>query len=243
MFVQFTPRERMGYAAIAALLLFGFGYVGAKHLRKPAPIVFENIGDAGTQAQSFNSTPAAKQAESAAPSENLYIHIVGAVAKPGLFRLPPGSRVNDALAAAGGAKPTAALDQINLAERLVDGSQIRIPSKTDLASAAEERSTTSSPVVSGSMAPLGVEPNSYLMPPETTKRSALSPNGKEATAVNVNTASVTELEALPGIGPAIAQRIADYRQLNGGFKSVDELLAVNGIGPKKLEAMRALVRL
>lgn len=142
----------------------------------------------------------------------IVVHVAGAVARPGLVRLPSGARVADALAAAGGPAQGADLDRLNLAAPLADGTRLYVP-------------FVGQPV------------------PADVGLSTPGTDAKGPTAVvDLNTATATELESLPGIGPATAQAILDYRARRGRFRSVEELLAVRGIGPAKLAALRGRVR-
>ncbi len=134
----------------------------------------------------------------------LRIHVTGAVVAPGVYDLPPGSIAQDALTAAGGVGPEADLSRINLAEPLVDGDQLNLPVLAPMTSPA-------STPASGAGAPA-------LAPP------AASPK------INLNTATAAELDALPGIGPVIAQRIVDYRAQHGPFARPEDLMEVSGIG-------------
>ena len=158
--------------------------------------------------------PAALEAEPAAPRK-VVVHVVGAVRAPGLYELDDGSRVDDAIARAGGAKARAALELVNLAAPVGDGQQIVVPVR-GRAGTAGSSSTAASPG---------------------------SGTGSASGPVHLNTATVEELDALPGIGPVTAQKIIDYRTENGAFTSVDELDAVPGIGPARLEELRTLVQL
>lgn len=150
-------------------------------------------------------------------STPLVVHVVGEVVAPGLVDLPPGSRIDDAVAAAGGGTDSADLERLNLAAPVGDGMQIRVPA------AGEE--------VGG---PLVVEPG----PPAP---GAAPPPPSPSGPVNLNTAGAAELESLPGIGPATAAAIIAWRTDNGGFLSVDDLTQVPGIGPVKLAALGDLV--
>lgn len=136
----------------------------------------------------------------------LVVHVVGAVRRPGLYRLRDGSRVADAVARAGGATSKADLALINLAAPAADGLQIVVPRRAP-------------PAASGSGA------------------------GASASAgpVHLNTATVEQLDALPGVGPVTAQKIVEYREKNGAFTTVDDLDAIPGIGPARLEQLRELV--
>ncbi len=155
--------------------------------------------------------PAAPPAETttAAPTR-LVVDVVGAVRRPGLYRLAEGARIADAVARAGGATRKANLSLINLAAPLADGQQILVPGPGTAAAA---------PAASGSAATPG------------------APTGP----VHLNTATLVQLDSLPGVGPVTAQKILDYRQKHGSFSSVDELDAVPGIGPARMEQLKDLV--
>jgi len=140
----------------------------------------------------------------------LVVHVTGAVVKPGVYELPAGSRVRDALAAAGGFLPQAAAGALNQAAPLVDGQQIDVPDES--AAAAPEEAAKNPP----SEQPAG-------------------------TLVDINTATPAELEALPGIGPTIAQRIVDYREENGPFEKAAEIVNVSGIGPATYAQFKDLI--
>lgn len=153
--------------------------------------------------------------------EQACVHIVGCVVEPGLVRLPLGSRIADAIEAAGGFSVDADQASVNLAETIEDGMQVVVPSieESQGPKAAEGSTSASSP--SDGMA--------------GSSSSALS--GR----VNLNTASLSDLMGLSGIGEAKAQRIIAYREANGRFSSVEELVNVSGIGQKTLEAIRASI--
>ena len=143
------------------------------------------------------------------PARMLVVHVAGAVNRPGLYELADGSRIDDAIAEAGGAKPKAALELVNLAAPVADGQQVLVPVRGEQGAAAGEGSALT------------------------------APGGK----VSLNSATVDQLDALPGIGPVTAQQIIDFRTANGGFGSIEELDAVPGIGPARLEQLRPLVGL
>jgi competence protein ComEA len=145
-----------------------------------------------------------------APARKVVVHVVGQVVKPGLYTLPDGSRVDDAIARAGGPKPKAALELVNLAAPVADGQQVVVPSRREAVEAAAGGA-------SGSSVPGGL--------------------------VHLNSATLEELDTLPGIGPVTAQKILDYRTAHGAFGSVEELDAVPGIGPATLAELHDLVGL
>jgi len=140
---------------------------------------------------------------------SLQVHVTGAVLRPGVYSLSPDSRLVHAVEAAGGMAPDADEERINLADRLVDGQQVYVP----------RRGTPIPP-----------------SPTPAARRSGVAPgdsgavSGAVAGIVNINTASAAELESLPGIGPALAQRIIEHRQANGPFADPSEIVAVRGIG-------------
>lgn len=137
------------------------------------------------------------------------VHVLGAVAEPGVYQLAPGARVVDAVTAAGGLAGDADAAAVNLARIAVDGEQIYVPR-------------------------IGEEPR-------PAPESAGDAPGDGGGLINVNTASASELETLPRIGPAMSQRIIDYREANGPFASIDDLGEVPGIGDATLEGLRPLV--
>jgi len=165
---------------------------------------------------------AAGVATSGLPTE-LVVHVVGAVAAPGVQRLPPGSRVVDALAAAGDALPDADLARVNLAAPLIDGQQVFVPRP------GEPAPSTLAPA-GGGTGVTGGEPGG-------TGATGTAQGG----LVNLNTATAQELEALPGVGPSTAAAIIAHRDANGPFTSVEQLIDVRGIGDAKLEQLRHLV--
>ena len=148
-----------------------------------------------------------------APAGRIVVHVVGAVVSPGVVVLADGARVADAIAAAGGAASDADTEQLNLARVLGDGEQVRVPH------AGEQL----------------VAPDPGPSPPGGASGGSTPGGG----VVNINTAGAAELESLPGIGPALAARIVEYRDGHGPFASVDDLTDVPGIGPAKLEALRS----
>ena len=142
------------------------------------------------------------RAVEAAASPALVVHVVGAVRRPGLYRLREGSRTADAVARAGGATRRADVSLVNLAAPVADGAQVVVP----------RRAATG----------------------ETAAGTASPPSGP----LHLNTATLEQLDALPGVGPATAQKILDFRAEHGAFTSIDELDAVPGIGPARLEQLR-----
>ncbi len=181
-------------------------------------------GQAGAPPEGQRGSTPGGQAGAAAPSSEgvLLVHVAGAVTSPGVVRLAPGSRVYQALEAAGGALPAAHLAALNLAAQVSDGQQILVPT-------TEEAAALQPPGGVGGLA-------SDAVPGQN------SGAGVPQVPLNINTASMTELETLPGVGPVLAERIITWRNDHGPFPSVDALDAVSGIGAKMLAGIRDLVR-
>nr|WP_184843614.1 helix-hairpin-helix domain-containing protein [Kribbella solani] len=144
------------------------------------------------------------------------VHVAGKVRHPGLIRAPAGSRVADVLALAGGPLPAVDLTTLNLARPVTDGEQIIVG-----------------------------QPNQPPPPtPPTTAPGVPTPaSTANTTVINLNTATLDQLDALPGVGPVLAQRILDYRTQNGPFTTIDQLQDIPGVGPKKFTTLKPHVRL
>ena len=163
--------------------------------------------------------PAAAVPASTKPSPPVVVDVGGAVVRPGVYKLDGGSRVADALAAAGGVTLEADDERLNKAEKLADGIRIFVP-----------RRGVTPPVVVG------------LTPPVSSGSGSVAAGvGATPAVINLNTADATQLDALPGVGPATAAAIVQYRTQHGPFASVDKLTDVPGIGPAKLERWRSFL--
>lgn len=173
--------------------------------------------------EAFFDAPVATTAPRAVDTSvpRLVAHAAGAVVRPGVYELSSGARVDDLIAAAGGVTGDADADRLNLAAPLQDGARLYVPRRGEL----------DVPAVSGPDAAPGDGAGG-------TNGGSGSPSGP----VDLNRAGQAELEALPGIGPSLAQAILDHRTRDGPFSSVDGLLDVRGIGPTRLEQLRPLVR-
>ena len=164
--------------------------------------------------------PVAIGVERDAPPEGggrVVVHVAGAVRRPGVYELSRGARVDDAVRRAGGARPRADLSQLNLAAELEDGRQVLVPLRAP-ATAGGTDSASGTAVAGASV-----------------------PGGPPAVPVNLNSATLEQLDALPGVGPATAQKILGYRDANNGFSDVEELGQVPGIGDVRMAALRELV--
>ena len=173
------------------------------------------------------------------------VHVAGAVNNPGVYTLPAQGRAVDAIAAASGAAADADLDRVNLAGALSDGVQIYVPHRGETAAPTQIQPNGGTANAGQANAANGAAQNGASQggtQPQPAR--TLTPAGsaqKGSTPVNINTATAEELQTLPRIGPAMAQRIIAWREAHGGFRSVDELDAVPGIGPSMLENLRPLV--
>jgi competence protein ComEA len=197
---------------VLCLLVLGGRFLVGLARPSPGGPPTETFAALEAEPQSGQETGAVAPAQTAATAgPKLVVHVVGAVRRPGLYRLPDGSRVDDAIRRAGGATGKADLSLLNLAAPLADGQQVVVPR-------------------AGEPTPAAAAP-------------ATGANGLPSGPVHLNTATLEQLDALPGIGPVTAQKILDYREEHGGFRSVDELDAVPGIGPARLEQLREVVTL
>ena len=196
-----TSRVRVGLGAAVVLLIVG-------------SVVAVLVAALSSGTSSRTVVAAANPAPSTsvpttAVGAAIYVHILGAVAVPGLYELRDGDRAIDAVAAAGGFAEGADLRQLNLARFLSDGEQIYVPTEEEVAS--------------GVGIPGGI--------------GSATSGGK----VNLNTADAASLETLPRVGPSLAARIIAWRDANGRFTSIEDLLGVSGIGDKTFAGLRDLV--
>ena len=168
------------------------------------------------------------------------VHVAGAVNNPGVYTLPAQGRAVDAIAAASGAAADADLDRVNLAGALSDGVQIYVPHRGETAAPTQIQPNGGTANAGQANAANDAAQGGTQPQPARTLTPAGSAQ-KGSTPVNINTATAEELQTLPRIGPAMAQRIIAWREAHGGFRSVDELDAVPGIGPSMLENLRPLV--
>jgi competence protein ComEA len=147
-------------------------------------------------------------------STGALVHVAGAVRQPGVYRLHDGDRVKDAVERAGGARAGADVNAINLAAKVADGQQVVVPRR-------------------GAAAPVVGDPGAGEGAVGTATQSPVS----------LNSATAAQLDTLDGVGPATAQKILDWRREHGGFRSIDDLGEVPGIGPKRMAALRGKVQL
>jgi competence protein ComEA len=195
-------RARVRMGAGAALILVLAGLAVAVFVTAMAPHGTSSVVAPGGSSASAAAHDTWDEPDAAV----LFVHVLGQVARPGLYELSEGDRAVDAVAAAGGFTATADPGGINLARLLSDGEQLVVPAVGEV-------------------------------PAPASGTGAGASTGK----INLNTADAATLDTLPRIGPAMAQRIIDWRETNGRFSSVDDLLAITGIGQKTLDGLRDLV--
>jgi competence protein ComEA len=189
-----TRHQLLAYAAAAVVVVL----LGAKYLR-------------GTEPPPAPAAAPAPRVSVSSPGDRggaVLVHVAGAVRDPGVYRLRPGSRIDDAVRRAGGPTRRADLGGVNLAAKVEDGRQVLVPER----------------------APKGA--------PAASTPGAAAPGRP----IDLNTATLEQLDTLPGVGAVTAQKILDYREQHGGFGSVDELGQVPGIGDKRLADLREQVR-
>lgn len=230
---RLSPRAALGVGLVllVAVLILGARTVLAERAAEPVPVAGDGVAAAGDRsgfgAEQPSPTGGSEEAKASGPSStgeggepaaatasptgDMHVHVVGEVTKAGVVTLPAGSRVADAVQAAGGSSAEADLSYVNLARLLVDGEQVVVPAE-------------------GEVPPIGAPA------PGTAPGAAAGGSGGSAPTapVNINTADQAALEALPGVGPVLAGRIVQWRVENGRFTSIDELSEVSGIGEKML---------
>ncbi|MBO1268419.1 ComEA family DNA-binding protein [Arthrobacter cavernae] len=218
-----TPGRVAVLLALAAIVLLGFLAWRAaaqtttfEPLNHVTPSGGSSSGAEGADGTGDAAAGGGTAGAGGADSRQIVLHVAGAVQHPGVVRLPEGSRVFEAIAAAGGATPSAELNGLNLAAVVQDGTKVHVPAVGE--------------------APSGAVAGDGMMGADAGG-SGVGSGGK----VNLNSASVEELGTLPRVGPVMAQRIVDWRREHGPFASVEELDAVDGVGPKLMESLKDLV--
>jgi competence protein ComEA len=224
-----VPKKRLLVYAAAGLVVLAVGTIGLVATRSSGAVptdgmVLDVSGIPGGAATSnppgvsgFDTTTSSFASTTTVTEAPLiFIQVAGAVRRPGVYQVPADSRAFQAVLQAGGFAEDADQQAVPLASRLSDGCRLYVPRQGE---------TLSGPVLSGAPAAGG------------------SGSTVSSGPVSINSAGVEELDSLPGIGPALAQRIVSYRDTQGPFTSIDQLADVPGIGPSKLEQLRPLVTL
>jgi competence protein ComEA len=200
--------------ALVAVLVVGLRWVGGDDAPATQDAAIAVQDAAATPGSGATATPQ-PGATAAATAAAVIVHVAGAVRRPGVYSLEQGSRIHEAVREAGGATKRADLSALNLAATVQDGRQILVPERAGRGSAAAAATAAAAPSAAGTPA----EP------------------------IDLNTATLEQLDTLDGVGPATAQKILAYREAHGGFRAVEELDQIPGIGEKRLAALRTQVRI
>jgi competence protein ComEA len=190
-----VPRQQL---VLYALAIVAVGLVGARYLQE-------------TESGSATSRPPAPVRVQRSGGGQAYVHVTGAVRRPGVYSIPSWARLDRAVKRAGGPAPGADMEGVNLAAKVADGQQVVVP-----------RRGAPTAAVSVAGADGGAAPSA---------------------PISLNTATPDQLDQLEGVGPATAQKILDWRKQHGGFRSVDDLKQITGIGPKRFAALKDKVRM
>jgi competence protein ComEA len=210
-------RHLIAYLAAAAVLVVLVArFVGHRAGSDPVPSI--------SMAAPASASPRGARPRAAPPPPQLiWIDVEGAVRRPGLYSLPKGARVAAAVQRAGGLRSHANGAAVNLAAKLADGQQVFVPRRGEAGAAG----SAAAPAPAGSPGPDGA--------------TAAPAGGAGGQQISLSSATQAQLEQLDGIGPALAGRIIQYREQHGGFRSVDELQQVSGIGQKRFDALKGSI--
>ena len=194
--VEVSRQQLVVYAAA----LLAVGLIGARYLKQE-------------REQAAAAPHAPVKVERGRHGGSAFVHVTGAVRRPGVYRVPGWARLDAAIRRAGGATARADLQGVNLAAKVADGQQVVVPARA-----------------------AGGEPG-------VPATGAVTADGATSGPISLNTATVEQLDQLEGIGPTTAQKILDWRKQHGGFSSVDDLRQISGIGPKRFESLKEKVRM
>lgn len=232
--LDFSRNQKLALVALVGICAIALSVIFAHNAMGTAPgdvEVREPGSESGTRVIATDSDPVPSAGAQNSSGGKVVFQVAGSVWKPGVYTLPEGQRVNDAINAAGGALPQADVQALNLAAKIEDGQRIFVP--------ATQMRTTAVPMRTGAMA---------SQPGSPAPTSSAKPSGGKLKTpgeglVHINSADEGELQRLPGVGPSTAQKIIDYRNQIGKFTTPEQIMDVKGIGPKKFEKMRPFVSL
>ena len=220
-------RSKLGLGSVNAKLVVGLAAFAVAALAFSAYTLFTtgaaysesaDVIEVASAEGATDGPSAAGSEEPISPGKEIYVHVAGCVKNAGVYRVADGSRIDDAVKAAGGFSKSADETAVNLAEVVTDGQQVIVPKKSKGAT------------------------SSSMQQPSSPGQSATSESpGATGGLVNINTATSEQLQSLSGIGEAKAKKIIDYREQSGPFSSVDDLTNVSGIGEKTLESIRSSI--
>jgi competence protein ComEA len=210
-----VSRPQLVAYALAALVVvvLGVRFMQGQARRSAAPASAASAPASGSGSPSGSGSASGSVRLEPRRATSALVHVAGAVRSPGVYRLRDGQRVQDAVRRAGGPRAGADINAINLAAKVADGQQVVVPRRG-----------------AAGAAPVG-------------GAGAGEPGGPPQAPVSLNTATAEQLDTLDGVGPATASKILEYRRQHGGFRSIDDLGEIPGIGPKRLAALRGKVQL
>lgn len=214
--LDLSRSELAAYAACVVLVVL----LGWRALRSDGEASTATARGGGATTTTTGASDAPSVSVAPARDGSAVVHVVGAVRRPGVYRLRLGQRVEDALRRAGGAEDDTDLQAINLAAKIADGQQVVVPRRA---------AAGGSGAAAGGSGPGGAAAGGGA--------AGAAPSAP----INLNSATAEQLDTLDGVGPTTAQKILEYRSQHGGFSSIDDLAQISGIGPKKLEALKAQV--
>lgn len=224
-----SRQQLLGWLLVVCLFAFGLGALIVKRLRPLGPVILHQDDAALTPPPAANAS--------------IVVDVEGAVVRPGNVRVSSGARIEDAITAAGGITVDADTGTLNFAKRVVDGDRIDVPVRSALAGDSRQQPQQAARTAAASDQPPTVDDDTANAQPPATSRNSKKGDTLAPASVSINSATAAELQALPGIGPTIAQRIVDYRTTNGPFTKIDDLRNVKGIGEKKLAKITPFVKL
>ena len=198
--------------------------------------IVDGIEEVEIQENENNNTELSKTELEKEKTEKIYVYITGEVNNPGVVILPYGSRISDAIDSAGGITSNADIMKVNLVYMLQDGMKVNIPSSKEL-----NNNPNFEYITMGSGDEKSDGNNKEKSSLTSDNKSNINESAFKVSNVNINTATQTELETLPGIGPSLALKIINYRKENGKFKSIEELKNVSGIGDNKYDEIKQYI--
>jgi competence protein ComEA len=210
-------------AAAAVLVVIAARLLGRDGGSEPVPSI------SMAAPASARPAPARPRAPASRPKSLIWVDVAGAVRRPGLYSLPDGARVVAALERAGGARRGADRAAVNLAAKLTDGQQVFVPVRGSVMSGGAGGAGGAAPAGGAAAGGAG------------SVGASVGAASAAGARISLSSATQAQLEELDGIGPALAQRIIEYRQQHGGFRSIDELQEVSGIGEKRFEALKGSI--
>lgn len=241
--LDFKDKRIVAVLAVLAILICGTGYISIKAKMKEDAAGDEVFSIRNLDAMNndlYGKNDGLKLAiEEANLNKDMWIHVIGSVNNPGAVKLQEGQRIKDAIEAAGGLLPEADVDAINMVYALKDGQKIYVPSKIE-----SDKTNQSKPAIAQIQAKNTVIANDLNGVVEDNTGIVEGPESQTSESnkkININIASESELDKLPGVGPATAVKIIEYREKSGGFNKIEDIMNVYGIGKSKFDKMKEMI--